>query len=516
GMDILKCYIEELESKNEKTLSGEKAFKLYDTYGFPLELTQEIVEEKGLTIDIEGFNAEMDNQRKTARAARGDSSYMGSDDGVLNKIPLEIWLAILVIGGFDVKSFIYNNYYIYGDYFTSVIITTMRIFILVLTLYILLKYYNNYDKKSDMLKNTIIYKSFKVVKLLSKKGINEFEKIIKLSKEIPLARRLLLIGIGCLSINAIGVLFGPFISHIFTVIGSTIVLTFFIIYTIKKLDYINEIMEGTKKIKEGNINYKIPIKGNNNFTVLAENINNIGQGLENSIHNQLKSERMKSELITNVSHDLKTPLTSIINYVELIKKEENIEPQHIKEYINVLDSKSRRLKILIEDLFEASKVGSGSIELNMEKIELNQLLRQIIGEMEQKLSTSNLDIKLNIPEEKIYINADGKRMYRVFENLLSNISKYSLSGTRVYIDLKENEDNIQLSMKNISSYELNFDSSEIMERFKRGDKSRNTEGSGLGLAIAKDLINLQGGQFNIDIDGDLFKATIEFKKYYIK
>ena len=222
---------------------------------------------------------------------------------------------------------------------------------------------------------------------------------------------------------------------------------------------------------------------------------------------------MKAELITNVSHDLKTPLTSIINYIELIKKEKNIEPDYINDYIKVLDSKSKRLKVLIEDLFEASKASSGNLEINMDKIELRQLLRQSIGEMEEKILESNLDIRLNLPEDKVYIYADGRRMYRVLENLLSNIIKYSLNNTRVYIDLNVNEGKVTLIMKNISSYELNFDPGEIMERFKRADDSRNTEGSGLGLSIAKDLVKLQGGSFDIDIDGDLFKAIVQFNLY---
>ena len=270
-------------------------------------------------------------------------------------------------------------------------------------------------------------------------------------------------------------------------------------------------MEGTQKIKNGDVHHKLTLIDNDNFTTLAENINNIRDGLDKAIDNQLKSERMKSELITNVSHDLKTPLTSIINYVELIKKEEDISPEYLKDYINVLDSKSKRLKILIEDLFEASKASSGNIELNMERIDITQLLRQSIGEMEEKLSEANLDLKVNVPDEKVYIRADGRRLYRVLENLLSNISKYSLSNTRVYIDITQVNDKVRLTMKNISSYELNFDPQEIMERFKRADESRNTEGSGLGLAIARDLVNLQGGNFDIDIDGDLFKSIVEFQ-----
>lgn len=426
-------------------------------------------------------------------------------------IPIEI-LGILilleialVIGATSNLSYVGYGY----NYRVDKIIPVAQVYILlislILTIYFTIKKYKVYNSKEELIKSSILInlsvyfiKNIKIIK----------DSLIK----VPLTKRITLIGLGCLIINWIGVLIGPAISRFFTVIGSTIVLAFFIIYTLKTLAYASEIMEGTKKIKEGDLHYKIPIKGNDNFTALAQDINNIGEGLEKSIDKQLKSERMKSELITNVSHDLKTPLTSIINYIELIKKEEDIKPKHLKDYVNVLDSKSKRLKLLIEDLFEASKVGSGNIELNMEKIDVKQLLRQSIGEMEEKLSDLNLDIKLNIPDDNIYIYADGKRMYRVFENLLSNIAKYSLSKTRVYIDLLENEDCVKLSMKNISSYELNFDPKEIMERFKRADESRNTEGSGLGLAIAKDLVNLQGGKFEINIDGDLFKSTLEFKK----
>ncbi|HBG1362455.1 TPA: sensor histidine kinase [Clostridioides difficile] len=287
----------------------------------------------------------------------------------------------------------------------------------------------------------------------------------------------------------------------------------FTIYITKRLSYLSYVIEGTERIKKGELDYKIKITGNDNFTSLAENINNIGEGLDRAIEEQVKSERMKSDLITNVSHDLKTPLTSIINYVDLIKKEESIQPEYINDYINVLESKSKRLKLLIEDLFEASRVSSGNIELQISKIDLVQLLRQSIGELEEKLSKNNLYLKLNVPNDKVYIWADGRRMYRVFENLLSNIAKYSLEETRVYIDVYDYGENVKVTMKNISSYELNFDPSEIMERFKRADESRNTEGSGLGLAIAKDLVDLQGGKFYIEIDGDLFKANLEFQKY---
>ncbi|MDY4735833.1 sensor histidine kinase, partial [Terrisporobacter sp.] len=343
-----------------------------------------------------------------------------------------------------------------------------------------------------------------------KSGIKEMRNSIKQNKDFDLTKKIVTVAILCAVAEFIVLIMSRSWIEFFAVIILFGIQLWFLIYFVNKLGYLNQIMKGVHKIKEGELNYKIEEKNDIYFSSLANDINNISEGLENSIEQRIKSERMKSELITNVSHDLKTPLTSIINYIELIKKEENITPEYLKDYVNVLDLKSKRLKVLIEDLFEASKASSGNIELNMEKIDIIQLLRQSIGELEEKLSEANLDLKINVPEDKVYVRADGRRLYRVLENLLSNISKYSLPNTRVYIDITEVEGRVKLIMKNISSYELNFDPEEIMERFKRADDSRNTEGSGLGLAIARDLIKLQGGEFAIDIDGDLFKSIIEF------
>ena len=401
----------------------------------------------------------------------------------------------------------YSVYYYY-NVLDHLVYTFICIFGLFTIYYILRKELKSFDKPIEILKTSLIVR----VLILGKKIFKDTNKV---TKSVPLAKRIIIlaalsVGVGTIG-WFIGFLFGStLLLFLFGPILSLTIVILYVYYLIKKLAYLSYIMEGTERIKGGDIHYKLDIIGDDNFSNLAENINNIGEGLDKAIYNQLKSERLKSELITNVSHDLKTPLTSIINYIELIKKEEDIKPEHIKDYVNVLDSKSKRLKVLIEDLFEASKASSGNLELNMEKIDITQLLRQAIGEMEEKLSKANLDLKLRVPEEKTYIMADGKKLYRVLENLLSNISKYSLNNTRVYIDIIEEDDKVKLTMKNISSYELNFDPEEIMERFKRADESRNTEGSGLGLAIARDLVNAQGGRFEIDIDGDLFKSVVEF------
>ena len=243
---------------------------------------------------------------------------------------------------------------------------------------------------------------------------------------------------------------------------------------------------------------------------MAKYINDIAGGFTNAIEQSLKSERLKTELITNVSHDIKTPLTSIINYVDLLKKED-INNAQIEQYIAVLDKKSQRLKKLIEDLVEASKVSSGNVKLNMEVINLKELLNQSIGEFEDKLEKKNLKIEMDLPNENVLIKADNRYLYRVIENVFSNISKYALEGSRVYIKLEKQKEEVYLEFKNISKDKLNISAEELMQRFVRGDKSRYTEGSGLGLSIAESLTELQGGKFKIDIDGDLFKVETKWK-----
>lgn len=282
------------------------------------------------------------------------------------------------------------------------------------------------------------------------------------------------------------------------------------IFIIKdKVNKIEQIRSGIDKIKNGNIEHKIEIKKDLLFDDIVEDINEIGKTINIAVEERLKSESMKNELITNVSHDLKTPLTAIINYISLMKKED-IQPKHLKDYVQVLDKRSQRLKILIEDLFEASKIGSNNIELNLEENDINQLLTQTLVEMEDYINESKLDFIVNTPDKEVYILADGKKTFRVFENIISNILKYSLEKTRVYIDLVESDKKVHISFKNISKYQLNFDPDEITERFTRGDLSRNTEGSGLGLAIAKGLVQAQGGELKVDIIGDLFVVNIDF------
>ena len=227
----------------------------------------------------------------------------------------------------------------------------------------------------------------------------------------------------------------------------------------------------------------------------------------------MKSERLKTELITNVSHDLKTPLTSIVNYVDLMKKED-IQPEKAKEYLAVLDRQSKRLQKLTIDLVEASKASTGNIAVNAEKTDVSVFLSQLSGEYEEKLAAKGLQLVVTSPEENVYIYADGRLLWRVFDNLMNNICKYAQENTRVYISASVQDEKVMISFKNISRYPLNISSEDLMERFVRGDASRNTEGSGLGLSIARSLVDLQKGKFELVVDGDLFKAIVTFDRYY--
>lgn len=282
---------------------------------------------------------------------------------------------------------------------------------------------------------------------------------------------------------------------------------------LKKVKSFNRIKEGVEQIKNGNLHHRIEIdgKGKGEFSQLAANINNITDGLRNSVDSEIKSERLKTELITNVSHDIRTPLTSIITYVDLLKIEN--DPEKIAEYIDVLDQKSKRLQHLTDDLFEAAKASSGSMPVQLERIDIVSLLTQGIGEMDEKIEASALDFKLAYPTEKVYVKGDGKLLWRSIENLFSNIFKYAQPASRVYISVEDVENEIRVTFKNISAYELNISVDELMERFTRGDESRTSQGSGLGLSIAESLIHIQHGKFQVQVDGDLFKAMIYLPKF---
>lgn len=276
-----------------------------------------------------------------------------------------------------------------------------------------------------------------------------------------------------------------------------------------------KILDGIRLIREGNLEHKVREDGmHGEDLILAQAVNSIGESVKEAVETSMKDERLKADLITNVSHDIKTPLTSIINYVDLIKRE-NVQDEKIREYIEVLDVKSQRLKQLTDDLVEASKISSGNIVLQWEKINLVELLNQTIGEFSEKFEEKSLYPVFQAPKGSVYIEADSRRIWRVIENLFNNIVKYALEGTRVYIDLivdkdEETDAQVMLSIKNISANPLKVNPAELTERFIRGDESRTTEGSGLGLSIAKNLTEAQRGKFEIVMDGDLFKVNLYF------
>lgn len=305
-----------------------------------------------------------------------------------------------------------------------------------------------------------------------------------------------------------------------TWIGLPVVLVLIVYYVPKICKQFDEIKNGVTEVKNGNLSYKIPVRCDakgfkSDLGRLASDINDISQASNIAIQNELKSQRLKTDLISNVSHDLKTPLTSMISYVGLIKQE-GLDSPNAPEYLEIIDQKTQRLKTLTEDLFEAAKASSGAVPVNMENIDLSSLLTQTLAEMEETLSAKNLQIHVKNVCGDTHIRADGQLLWRVLENLLGNVSKYALEGSRVYINISDHmirgSEQILLEIKNVSKDELNISEEELMERFKRGDESRTTEGSGLGLAIAKDLVKMMNGVFEISIDGDLFKASVMMEK----
>lgn len=296
----------------------------------------------------------------------------------------------------------------------------------------------------------------------------------------------------------------PFASEIYVII-----VWIYTMVLLNELNFRTQIYEITKQVemmRKGNMNVSIKCT-NSELEELGENINHLKQGMEKVINESIKAERLKTDLITNVSHDLKTPLTSIINYTDLLKKEK-IENENAKKYIDILEKKSKKLKILTEDLIEVSKISSGNETVALEKIDFKELVLQANGEFAEKFEEKNLEVISNLPKEAVIVDLDGKKIWRVLENLYQNVYKYSLENTRVYVDLIVN-DHIVFTIKNISKEKLNIPPDELMERFIRGDSSRHTGGNGLGLSIAKDLSKLNGGTLSIQIDGDLFVAKIK-------
>ena len=432
---------------------------------------------------------------------------------------------LLGLAGFALYDTMDNRWY-YNEYFYEwvpllIVLCFVGVFIDFILLGILLMTFSVRFKTSTFIKSTIIYKTIvlviklfkfiwkyivKFLKSLWKGYVNFNKNIWKLIRKIPAVWKIvvftaivLLIDLTALAVWESELFLISFILCSVLCVGVVVTSILFI-----------DIKNTTEDIANGNVYNKIDTK--HLFLDLkdhAENINNISDGIQKAVAEQMKSERFKTELITNVSHDIKTPLTSIINYVDLLEKEE-IDNETAKEYIDVLSRQSSRLKKLIDDLMEASKVSTGNISVNLMKFELGILLSQAIGEYEERFEKNNLQVIINKTDEMLFVMADNRHMWRVFDNVLNNIAKYAQSGTRVYVGAKQNGKFAEISFRNISKEPLNISGDELMERFVRGDSSRNTEGSGLGLSIAKSLTEVQKGNLEIQIDGDLFKVILKF------
>ena len=432
------------------------------------------------------------------------------DSGSLRKVfkfPIELVIILFVIfvfssAGISSINQIYSNLYIfYLFYLLGLVIISLTVNYFV----ILLKSIFNKNTENYLVENALIYRAFKA-------SIREFSKVDKFdNKEINNAKMkfTLVYLVLCIAVFLLFLFFGGmFAASPEAILIPMIIFAGFIYFIIlKNINQVARINREASEIVGGNYKKKIEKTGGL-YDGIVDNFNNIGSNLDNAIEDAVKSERLKTELITNVSHDLKTPLTSILNYSDLLSKEDNSQ-EEAKEYAKIINEKSNKLRVLIEDLFEVSKATSNNIELDRQELDFNSLVAQSIGEWEDKISENNIEIISNLPEEKVMLNLDGQKFSRVLDNLFSNISKYALENSRVYVDLRD-EGGVKLTIKNISKYPLNISAEELMERFTRGEKSRTTSGSGLGLSIASSFVRAHGASFDIDIDGDLFKVTIKF------
>ncbi|WP_026895628.1 HAMP domain-containing sensor histidine kinase [Clostridiisalibacter paucivorans] len=417
------------------------------------------------------------------KSFKDDEIHLSLIDGLYNDLNLGICILLTVIWAIMMEFIMHNNaYQMYKYIFLVTLLISGIGFVLVISLI-------KHIKNKTIIKHTLLF----II----------FYRLYRFTKDVYNS--------GSVGVKIVLIVIGYPILVALTIFMFPITIGVAAWLALKKVREFNEIKEGVEEIKYGNIHHTINVSGNGEFGKLASNINSITDGLNKAVENELKSERLKTELITNVSHDIRTPLTSIITYVDLLKKEK--DKSNAKKYIQIIDQKSQRLKILTDDLFEASKASSGNIPTNYEKIDIGYLISQGLGELNDKIEASQLKFKIKYPEKKLYVKADGRLLWRAIENLLSNIFKYSLEGSRVYIDIEDLQDQVSIVFKNISAYELNIPSDELMQRFKRGDESRSSEGSGLGLSIANSLINMQNGKFHIEIDGDLFKVTIQIPKY---
>lgn len=444
----------------------------------------------------------------------------------ISKIPFEVWiiiigLAIAALGplaGQLIKATLNGDLQvIFVEIIPSLIIPERIIWIFNFIIWLLsysavfffvlvIKYVFNVGVIDYIKERTIFGMVIMLCVRIIKRTLDEITKVDLREKNNKLIIKLLAINAVILLIITSIWFFGIPVVILYSVI------LFFIIrkYVDKISEKYSKLREATSKIAEGNLDVKIE-EDLGLFEPFKGDLEKIQCGFKKAVDEEVKSQRMKTDLISNVSHDLKTPLTAIITYADLLK-DENLSDEKRKQYIETLDRKAQRLQVLIENLFEVSKATSGNITLNIENIDVVSLMKQTLFELEDKLEEASLLVRKNMPKEKVILPLDSQRTFRVFENLIINITKYAMPNTRVFIDIIENEDDVAIIMKNMAAEEITFNIDTIAERFVRGDESRNTEGSGLGLAIAKSFVELQGGTFNISVDGDLFKVKIVFVK----
>lgn len=444
----------------------------------------------------------------------------------ISKIPFEVWiiiigLAIAALGplaGQIIKATLNGDLQvIFVEIIPSLIIPERIIWIFNFIIWLLsysavfffvlvIKYVFNVGVIDYIKERTIFGMVIMLCVRIIKRTLDEITKVDLREKNNKLIIKLLAINAVILLIITSIWFFGIPVVILYSVI------LFFIIrkYVDKISEKYSKLREATSKIAEGNLDVKIE-EDLGLFEPFKGDLEKIQCGFKKAVDEEVKSQRMKTDLISNVSHDLKTPLTAIITYADLLK-DEKLSYEKRKQYIETLDRKAQRLQVLIENLFEVSKATSGNITLNIENIDVVSLMKQTLFELEDKLEEASLLVRKNMPKEKVILPLDSQRTFRVFENLIINITKYAMPNTRVFIDIIENEDDVAIIMKNMAAEEITFNVDTIAERFVRGDESRNTEGSGLGLAIAKSFVELQGGTFNISVDGDLFKVKIVFVK----
>lgn len=424
--------------------------------------------------------------------------------GLLNRVPFDLLIACIGLCYVAIFALIYETSFYMGNVVQIVAILLLGLFTVGVLLGLCMSVAARMKQKT-LFKNTVIWMFCKLLWNILRWCGRTLKKFVK---GIPLVWKTVLIVVG-ISIVEFIVINGVWYTS--DIIGywfiEKLILVPVILYIALSL---RKLQQGGAALAKGDLHYKVDTRGLVwEFRQHGENLNSLASGMTVAVEERLQSERMKTELITNVSHDIKTPLTSIINYANLIGEEE-CESEHHKEYAEVLVRKSEHLKRLLDDLVEISKAASGNLEIALSSCDAGVLLTQVAGEFEQRCQEANLELVTNQPETAIQIMADSRRIWRVFENLMSNACKYSLPGSRVYLSLEKVNQEAIFTFRNTSRTALNISPEELMERFVRGDASRSTEGNGLGLSIASSLTELQNGKMDITIDGDLFKVTVRF------